>query len=143
MSLKLFASLPLGLRMKQKTYSLFTRYRFLFVSDWGSAYTTPFSVRIGLASCLHKNALLCTAVVSLFAFSIHCSTANLVPRVSSLLYLYSGMQEAVRQSDWLFAILRGNSVLRWVLQFISEIRSITSHFILDEANSLWNENSFV
>ena len=29
---------------------------------------------------------------------------NLVPSVSSLLYLYSGIQEAVRQSDWLFAI---------------------------------------
>ena len=37
--------------------------------------------------------------------------SNLVPRVSSLLYLYSGMQEAVQQSDWLFAILHGNSVL--------------------------------
>ena len=36
---------------------------------------------------------------------------NLVPRVSSLLYLYSGIQEAVRQSDWMFAILLGNSVL--------------------------------
>ena len=39
---------------------------------------------------------------------------NLVPRVSSLLYLYSWILEAVRQCDWLFAILRGNSVLRWV-----------------------------
>ena len=40
--------------------------------------------------------------------------ANLVPRVSSLLYLHSGIQEAVRQSDWLFAILGRNSDLRWV-----------------------------
>ena len=39
---------------------------------------------------------------------------NLVPRVSSLLFLYSGIREAIRQSDWLFAILRGNSVLRGV-----------------------------
>ena len=39
---------------------------------------------------------------------------NLVPRVSSLLYLYSGIQEAVRQSDWLFAILGCNSDLRGV-----------------------------
>ena len=39
---------------------------------------------------------------------------NLVPRVSSLLYLYSGIQEAVWQSDWLFIILRRNSVLRVV-----------------------------
>ena len=30
--------------------------------------------------------------------------------MSSLLYLYSGIQEAVRQSDWLFAILRRYSV---------------------------------
>ena len=37
---------------------------------------------------------------------------NLVPRVISLLYLYSGIQEAVRQSDWLFAILRRYSILR-------------------------------
>ena len=41
-------------------------------------------------------------------------TVNLVPRVSSLLYLYSGIQEAVRQSDWPFAILGCNSDLRWV-----------------------------
>ena len=40
--------------------------------------------------------------------------SNLVARVSSLLYLYSGIQEAVRQSDWLFTILRRNSVLRGV-----------------------------
>ena len=39
---------------------------------------------------------------------------NLVPRVSSLLYLYSGIQEAVRQSDWLLAILGRNSDLRRV-----------------------------
>ena len=40
---------------------------------------------------------------------------NLVPsRVSSLLYLYSGIQEAVQQSDWLFTILRRSSVLLWV-----------------------------
>ena len=34
--------------------------------------------------------------------------------MSSLLYLYSGIQEAVRLSDGLFTILRGNSVLREV-----------------------------
>ena len=39
---------------------------------------------------------------------------NLVPRVSSLLCLCSGIQEAVRQSDWLFAILGCNSDLRGV-----------------------------
>ena len=49
-----------------------------------------------------------------FAKDLIRSQFNLVPRVSSLLYLYSGMQEAIRQSDWLFAILRGNSVLRGV-----------------------------
>ena len=81
------------------------------------------------------------------------SASNLVPRMSSLLYLYSGIQEAVRQSDWLFTILRCNSVLCGVndlgiskfdvttfftycdhhLQLISEIRRITSHFILEAA----------
>ena len=39
---------------------------------------------------------------------------NLVPRVSSLLYLYSGIQETVRKSDQLFAILGRNSYLRGV-----------------------------
>ena len=33
------------------------------------------------------------------------------PRVSSLLCIYSGTQETVLQSDWLFAILSGDSVL--------------------------------
>ena len=46
--------------------------------------------------------------------SLDCIQVNLVPRVSSLLYLYSGIQEADRQSDWLFAILGRNSDLRWV-----------------------------
>ena len=39
---------------------------------------------------------------------------NLVPRVSSLLYFYPGIPEAVQQSDWPFAILRRNSVLRGI-----------------------------
>ena len=42
---------------------------------------------------------------------------NLVPRVTSLLYLHSGIQEAVRQSDCLFAILGRNSDLRGVNDF--------------------------
>ena len=45
-----------------------------------------------------------------FVYLISVS-GNLVPRVSSLLYLYSGIQEAIRQSDWMFAILRRCSVL--------------------------------
>ena len=36
------------------------------------------------------------------------------PRVSSLSHPQSKIQEAVRQSNWLFTILRGNSVLRGV-----------------------------
>ena len=47
-------------------------------------------------------------------FAVWPSKYNLVPRVSSLLYLYSGIQEAVQQSDWLLTILRRNSFLRWV-----------------------------
>ena len=37
----------------------------------------------------------------------------LVPGVSPLLYLYSGIQEAVRQPNWLLTILPSNSVLPW------------------------------
>ena len=48
------------------------------------------------------------------ALCFNCEFFNLVPRVSSLLFLYSGIQEAVRQSDWLFAILGRNSDLRGV-----------------------------
>ena len=55
------------------TKAPFTRSRFYFISDWGSVYTTPFSFHIGLASCLHENASLCTAMVSLYAFRIHCA----------------------------------------------------------------------
>ena len=44
-------------------------------------------------------------------FTRNKPNTNLVPRVSLLPYLYSGIQEAVRQSDWLFAILRRYSVL--------------------------------
>ena len=40
--------------------------------------------------------------------------SNLVPRVSSLLYLYSGIHEAVQRFDWLLAILGRNSDLRGV-----------------------------
>ena len=86
--------------------------------------------------------------------SIFMIFLNLVPRVSSLLYLYSGIQEAVWQSDWMFAILRRYSVLRRVnsrgmskfnikpyslpipdnqLQSFSKIRKITSHFIFEAA----------
>ena len=76
------------------------------------------------------------------------------PRVSSLLCIYSGTQETVLQSDWLFAILSGDSVLSEVngrsmskfdvkpyslpnstifSKFISEIWRITSHFNLEAA----------
>ena len=87
------------------------------------------------------------------AFSSGRCISNLILRVSSLLYLYPGIQEAVRQSDWLFTILRGNSALRGVngrsmskfaenhilyllqpyLQSISEIRRTTSHVTLEAA----------
>ena len=84
----------------------------------------------------------------------NCALINLVLRVSSFLYLYSGIQEAIRQSDWPSAIFHLNSVFRRVngrgmskfdvkpisftfsdhpLQFISYVRRITSHFILEAA----------
>ena len=52
--------------------SLFIRYRFHFISDWGSVCNTSFSLHIGLPSCLHENASLYTALVSLYTSCIHC-----------------------------------------------------------------------
>ena len=98
-----------------------------------------------------RSARLWILFISLF---ITLFGSNLVSRVSSLLYLYSGIHEAVRQSDWLFAILGRNSDLRGVnylsmskfdvklhplpmptiiLQLISKIRRFTSHFIFEAA----------
>ena len=53
--------------------------------------------------------------------AVYCFHANVVPRVSSLLYLYFGIEEAVRQSDWLFTILRRNSVLRKIKIFLDKM----------------------
>ena len=36
--------------------TVFISYRIGFISDWPSVYTIPFSLHIGLASCLHENA---------------------------------------------------------------------------------------
>ena len=74
---------------------------------------------------------------------IDVASQRLVPRMSSLLSLYSGIQEAVRQSEWLFVILGRKFDLRGVndlftysehhLQLISEIQRITNHFIFEAA----------
>ena len=72
------------------------------------------------------------------------SISNLVPRVSSLLYLYSGVQEAVRpvtafcggKTAAACKIQLKNIFFTYCdhyLQFVFQIRRITSHFILEAA----------
>ena len=75
-------------------------------------------------------------------------TCNLVPRVRSLLYLYSGIQEAVRQFDSLKLRFTWDKLLRNVkillettffthfsrdLLLFSDVRIITSLFIFEAA----------
>ena len=50
-----------------------------------SVYTTPVSFHIGLGFPVYWNASLCTAVISLFVFFIHCAMPQMNRRLVGLI----------------------------------------------------------
>ena len=71
-----------------------------------SGYTIPFSYRIGF--CLHDTVLLCTAMVSLYAFA---STARCIELIMRLHIEVTSMPDSIVYTtlDWFHATFRAFS----------------------------------